>query len=111
MSNLTTTRRAELKQLSNQLQPMAKENQSTINATLIFHYATIEGVTSQDFKTYDEWQKLGFSINKGEKAFSIWDKRKKITINLEDSLIAGEPEVIEFSPMKYLFHVKQVSKK
>ena len=44
-------RREELKALSNSLKPLADENQTSINAALVFFYSEQTGVSAQDFKT------------------------------------------------------------
>ena len=54
------SRRAELKTLSNLLKATALENQTSINAALVFFYSEQTGVTSQDFKTLEEWNRTPF---------------------------------------------------
>jgi antirestriction protein ArdC len=93
------------------LKPVAQENQTTINATLVFFYSEQTGVSSQDFKTLEAWNNLGYMVKKGEKSYAIWGQRTKKTVNLEESRIAGEPEVIDFFPIVYLFSIDQVVKK
>jgi antirestriction protein ArdC len=104
-------RREELKALSNSLKPVAQENQTTINAALVFYYSEQTGVPSQDFKTLEAWNNLGYIVKKGEKSFAIWGQLTKKTINLEEGRIAGEPNVIEFFPIVSLFSIDQVRKK
>ena len=104
------SRRAELKTLSNLLKATALENQTSINAALVFFYSEQTGVTSQDFKTLEEWNRTGYIVKKGEKSFSIWGQLTTKTINLEEGRIAGEPEVIEYYPMVALFSIDQVTK-
>ena len=104
------SRRAELKTLSNLLKATALENQTSINAALVFYYSEQTGVTSQDFKTLAEWNRTGYIVKKGEKSFSIWGQLTTKTINLEEGRIAGEPEVIEYYPMVALFSIDQVTK-
>ena len=109
-STTPISRRAELKTLSNLLKATAVENQTSINAALVFFYSEQTGVTSQDFKTLDEWNRTGYIVKKGEKSFSIWGQLTTKTINLEEGRIAGEPEVIEYYPMVALFSIDQVTK-
>jgi antirestriction protein ArdC len=104
-------RRAELKALSNSLKQLADENQTSINAALVFFYSEQTGVSAQDFKTLEAWNTLGYMVKKGEKSFSIWGQLTKKTINLEEGRIAGEPDVIEFYPMVSLFSIDQVIKR
>jgi antirestriction protein ArdC len=104
-------RREELKALSNSLKPLAQENQTSINAALVFFYSEQTGVSSQDFKTLDSWNTLGYMVKKGEKSYSIWGQLTKKTINLEEGLIAGVPDVVTFYPMVSLFSIDQVTKR
>ena len=104
-------RRVELKALSDTLKDVAKESQSTINAALIFYYAEQTGVSSQDFKTLESWNNLGYMVKKGEKSYAIWGQLTKKTVNVEEGQIAGVPEVIEFYPIVSLFSIDQVVKK
>ena len=113
VTNLITfnPRRAELKALSNSLKPLADENQTSINAALVFFYSEQTGVSAQDFKTLDSWNTLGYMVKKGEKSYSIWGQLTKKTTNLEEGLIAGVPDVITFYPMVSLFSIDQVAKR
>jgi antirestriction protein ArdC len=104
-------RREELKALSNSLKQLADENQTSINAALVFFYSEQTGVSAQDFKTLEAWNTLGYMVKKGEKSFSIWGQLTKKTTNLEEGLIAGVPDVVTFYPMVSLFSVDQVIKR
>ena len=104
-------RREELKALSNSLKPLADENQTSINAALVFFYSEQTGVSAQDFKTLDSWNTLGYMVKKGEKSYSIWGQLTKKTTNLEEGLIAGVPDVVTFYPMVSLFSIDQVIKR
>jgi antirestriction protein ArdC len=104
-------RREELKALSNSLKPLADENQTSINAALVFFYSEQTGVSSQDFKTLESWNTLGYMVKKGEKSYSIWGQLTKKTTNLEEGLIAGVPDVVTFYPIVSLFSIDQVIKR
>jgi hypothetical protein len=104
-------RREELKALSNSLKQLADENQTSINAALVFFYSEQTGVSAQDFKTLDSWNTLGYMVKKGEKSYSIWGQLTKKTTNLEEGLIAGVPDVVTFYPMVSLFSIDQVIKR
>jgi hypothetical protein len=104
-------RREELKALSNSLKQLAEENQTSINAALVFFYSEQTGVSSQDFKTLESWNTMGYMVKKGEKSYSIWGQLTKKTINLEEGLIAGVPDVVTFYPMVSLFSIDQVIKR
>jgi antirestriction protein ArdC len=100
-----------LKALSNSLKPLAQENQTSINAALVFFYSEQTGVSSQDFKTLESWNTLGYMVKKGEKSYSIWGQLTKKTTNLEEGLIAGVPDVVTFYPIVSLFSIDQVIKR
>ncbi len=104
-------RREELKALSNSLKQLADENQTSINAALVFFYSEQTGVSAQDFKTLDSWNTLGYMVKKGEKSYSIWGQLTKKTTNLEEGLIAGVPDVVTFYPIVSLFSIDQVIKR
>jgi hypothetical protein len=104
-------RRAELKALSNSLKQLADENQTSINAALVFFYSEQTGVSAQDFKTLESWNTMGYMVKKGEKSYSIWGQLTKRTINVEEGLIAGVPDVVTFYPMVSLFSIDQVTKR
>jgi hypothetical protein len=104
-------RREELKALSNSLKPLADENQTSINAALVFFYVEQTGVSAQDFKTLESWNTMGYMVKKGEKSYSIWGQLTKKTINLEEGLIAGVPDVVTFYPIVSLFSIDQVIKR
>ncbi len=105
------TRRAALKALSGEMKAVARENDMSLNAVLLYHYAEQTGQAVQDFKTLSAWNAEGYSVKKGERAFGIWGKRTKKTVNVEEGRIAGEPEVIEYYPYVGLFHAAQVVKR
>jgi antirestriction protein ArdC len=104
-------RREELKALSNSLKPLADENQTSINAALVFFYSEQTGVSAQDFKTLESWNTIGYMVKKGEKSYSIWGQLTKKTTNLEEGRIAGVPDVVTFYPMVSLFSIDQVIKR
>jgi N-terminal domain of anti-restriction factor ArdC len=103
--------REELKALSNSLKQLADENQTSINAALVFFYAEQTGVSAQDFKTLESWNTMGYMVKKGEKSYSIWGQLTKKTLNLEEGLIAGVPDVVTFYPIVSLFSIDQVIKR
>jgi hypothetical protein len=104
-------RREELKALSNSLKQLADENQTSINAALVFFYSEQTGVSAQDFKTLESWNTMGYMVKKGEKSYSIWGQLTKKTTNLEEGLIAGVPDVVTFYPIVSLFSIDQVIKR
>jgi hypothetical protein len=54
---------------------------------------------------------MGYMVKKGEKSYSIWGQLTKKTINLEEGLIAGVPDVVTFYPIVSLFSIDQVIKR
>jgi hypothetical protein len=83
----------------------------SVNEILIEKFYTSDEHTI--FKTLHDWNKEGYKINKGEKAFLIWGKprntNKEQTYNKEGE--EGEEEENEFFPICYLFSNAQVTKK
>jgi hypothetical protein len=104
-------RREELKALSNSLKQLAEDSQTSINAALVFFYSEQTGVSSQDFKTLESWNTMGYMVKKGEKSYSIWGQLTKKTINVEEGQIAGVPDVVTFYPIVSLFSIDQVIKR
>lgn len=104
------TKREELRELS----AIAKKFQSTscaemtINEILIKHFYTSEKDT--EFKTLHQWNKDGFNVNKGSKAFLIWGKPRATNKEQPQNQESDEDEN-EFYPICYLFSNAQVTKK
>lgn len=73
----------------------------TINYMLLnYIYETGE---ANEFKTFEEWQKEGYGVRKGAKAFVTWGKpREKKT---------ERGEVVKYYPISYLFSDLQVYRK
>lgn len=81
----------------------------TINQVLVMMYET--ETSAHEFKTFHDWKKEGFKVNKGEKGFAVWGKPKKAkkTLETEDGEKL-EGDEFEYYPMCYLFNENQVSK-
>lgn len=81
----------------------------SINQVLVMTYKQETGC--KEFKTFADWKKAGYSVNKGETGFCVWGKPRKVKETMKDEnnneLQADE---WEFFPMCYLFNEKQVSK-
>jgi len=89
----------------------AKELQETefpdlkINEIIIEQfYKTAEHT---EFHTLMEWNRKGFTVNKGESSFVIWGKPKAVQ-NKEKNPEAEEDDENEFFPLCYLFSNAQV---
>ena len=51
----------------------------TINQVLVMMYET--ETSAHEFKTFHDWKKEGFKVNKGEKGFAVWGKPKKAKVS------------------------------
>ena len=80
----------------------------TVNEILIEHFYTSEEHT--EFKTLHDWNKEGYKVNKGAKAFLIWGK-PRATNKEQPQNQENEEEESEFYPLCYLFSNAQVTKK
>ena len=49
-----------------------KSSSGSVNAQLMQMYIRATGQT--DFRTFLDWQKAGFKVRKGEKAFGLWSR-------------------------------------
>jgi antirestriction protein ArdC len=85
----------------------------TVNEYLLILYQEQEGEEAE-FHTYKQWRKLGHQVKKGESAFLVWGRPRKIESE-EDAKEAKEGESEEenskkdeFYPLAYLFSSNQV---
>ena len=63
------------------------------------------------FKTFHDWKKAGYKVNKGVKGFAVWGTPKRIKDKLETEVgEVLEGESWEFWPLCYLFNESQVTK-
>lgn len=63
----------------------------------------------RQFKSYQQWRKEGYQVQKGEKAFLLWARPKEIQRPIEDGKTAEElDELMKFFPLAYLFSNAQV---
>ncbi|MQP63353.1 hypothetical protein GFJ99_11670 [Flavobacterium sp. LMO6] len=104
------TKREELRELSKIAKMFQNTScaEMTINEILIEHFYKSE--EHKEFKTLHDWNKEGFKVNKGEKAFLIWGKPKKNQKNENPDKQEPEDET-EFYPICFLFSNAQVTKK
>ena len=80
----------------------------TINQIIMAFHKAETGC--EDFRTFADWKKAGYSVNKGEKAYLAWGKPRRV----KDTMTTEEGEKLEgdeweFFPVCYLFNEKQVS--
>lgn len=101
--------RIELKEISiiANRQTINSETELYGNKALEEYYA--DGDEKILFRTFDEWVKIGYKINKGEKAFKFWGVPQDFEIRNEK-----DPSKIEsigsFCPIVFKFSENQVYK-
>lgn len=95
--------REQLKGLSNELKPLVKAGEfSTVNEAII--EVAYKSPEHQEFKKFNEWKKLGFTILKGSKAFPVW--AQPVKGKKKEELEEGKE--FEFFPICFLFSNNQV---
>lgn len=66
--------------------------------------------THKEFKSYRQWKKEGYQVNKGEKAYLLWAKPKQIQKPITDGTAKEDlDEMLKFFPIAYLFSNAQVN--
>ena len=94
-------KRAELREISKPLGELKiNGNIKTINEGLKAIYG-IQG--HQELKTFEQWERLGMRVKRGQKALYLWGKKTSKTIT-ED----GQEKEIMFFPLVALFSDLQV---
>jgi hypothetical protein len=103
-------KRKALRELSNiaKMRMQADCEGMSVNEILIEKFYTSEEHT--EFKTLHDWNKEGYNVNKGEKAFLIWGK-PRATNKEQPQNQESEEDENEFYPICYLFSNAQVTKK
>lgn len=65
--------------------------------------------THREFKSYRQWKKEGYQVNKGEKAYLLWAKPKQIQKPIEEGTSSEDlDEMLKYFPIAYLFSNAQV---
>lgn len=104
-------RRKALINLSLKARAMREESEEladlTINDIVIGHFYTDE--ENFDFKLLRDWNKEGFQVKKGARAFTVWGKKRKGTKAAEQE--GDEDQEYKFFPLAYLFSNAQVERK
>jgi hypothetical protein len=106
----------EMKAIYNQLHAMGIGDISIYNTSLILMQAYslgLEGLPYVDFKTYENWQKCGFQVRKGEKSpvFSItWIGGKGSDDDTPSTGAGGgdKQDGRRYPKLTHLFHSSQV---
>ena len=64
---------------------------------------------NKEFKSYRQWKKDGYQVNKGEKAYLLWAKPKQIQKPIEEGKSNEDlDEMLKYFPIAYLFSNAQV---
>ncbi len=80
---------------------------ATVNEALLEIYAKDTGQT--DFRKFKEWKEAGYSVRKGESAFRVWAKPRKIAKPPEGREQSSEgKDEFDWFPICCLFHAGQV---
>jgi len=103
-------KREQLKKLSNEalkkdreLYPEDEGQRANINTLLMVYIYNRHG--NRTFNTFAQWLRLGYVVNKGEKAFLLWGQPK------EGKRAEGsEEDNFKFFPLAYVFSDEQVYK-
>lgn len=105
-------KREQLREISKKAKTLQETDfpDLTINEILIEKF--YKDKNNQEFKTLWDWNKEGYNINKGEKAFLIWGSPKPIKNKVEATKENNQEEDNdEFFPLCFLFSNSQVTKK
>ena len=76
----------------------------TVNQLIVNHIYTDK--ENYKFNTFKGWIKEGFSVQKGQKAFLLWGRKKQKT---EKPNGEEKTEELEFFPVTYVFSNAQVN--
>ncbi len=101
-------KREALKVLSQQVKPLVKAGQfDSVNDALIeLFYRQDE---NREFHTLYDWNKKGYKVIKGSKAFVIWGSPRELKKN-DPAPDQNEEEKNDFYPLCYLFSNAQVER-
>ncbi|KAF0200623.1 MAG: hypothetical protein FD170_3372 [Bacteroidetes bacterium] len=99
-------RREALKALSKVVKPLVKSGQyETVNEAVIEMFYRQDG--HQEFNTLWEWNKKGYRVKSGSRAFAVWATPKKL--NRVEQQEQDEDKKMDFYPICYLFSNLQVN--
>lgn len=103
-------RRKALINLSQQARALRDEHEQiahlTINDILIRHFYMDD--EHDEFKRLSEWNKEGFQVKKGARAFTVWGKKRNGFKAAEQE--GEEDQEYRFFPLAYLFSNAQVER-
>ncbi|WP_026730206.1 ArdC-like ssDNA-binding domain-containing protein [Flavobacterium denitrificans] len=95
-----------LSKVAKEIQAMEDEPRN-INSILIEDFYSKD--QHREFNTFQEWIKKGFRVQKGEKAFLVWGRKRKSNQDQAEPKTEEEKE-FSFYPLCYLFSNAQVQK-
>ncbi len=103
-------RRKKLIALSEQAREIREEEglDCTLNSLIIERF--YQNKFHQEFHTFGEWKKQGFSIVKGSEAFVIWGRKRTVEAAQQNPNESEEEKKYKFFPLAYLFSNQQVKK-
>ena len=102
MTDAMKAKRTELAALSRALKPLVQAGQyDSINEGLLDTYS---GDDDLEFNTFKQWKEKGLSVKKGEKAFLVWGKPRRVPV--PDA--TDDEDEFKFWPVCYLFSSDQV---
>lgn len=103
-------KRAELAALSRAIKPALAAGMfgdcDTVNQALLVIYTKQSGQT--DFKKFKDWKEAGYSVRKGESAFRVWARPRKIKGTHTDEARKEGQDEFDWFPICCLFHAGQV---
>jgi len=97
------SKRKFLSSISNGFKPLVKEGVfDSVNEALLESYAhdLPEGT---DFKSFNQWRTEGKKVGKGERAYLLWGKPRRVA-----NKDADENDSFKFFPLAYVFSSLQV---
>lgn len=107
--------REQLLALSHQVKPLVESGRfETINEAIV--ETCYRDEVHHEFKKYREWQKEGYQVRKGEKAFVLWGKPKEGNHHKEKEKVQPEAtkkdeledDAYTYYPVAYVFSDAQV---
>ncbi|MDD4515378.1 ArdC-like ssDNA-binding domain-containing protein [Massilibacteroides sp.] len=103
-------KREALREMSKQVKPLVQSEQfDTVNEAVIELFYRDED--NEEFNTLQEWNKKGFKVKKGSKAFVVWGSPRKLKATDPAPDDTEETNKDKFYPLCYLFSNAQVERR
>jgi len=110
-STVIKEKRENLSILSGKLKAQVKgtqlEGEKVNDLLMMFVYNSDK---EKEFNTFNGWQKIGYSVRKGSKAFLLWGQPVKSRKESKATEGEQEPDEFSFFPLAYVFSNEQVIK-